>query len=74
MSNAVTPFKLNRLETDQGTFRLAGRHSAVNVEVTELSLLSTDGYVELDMQHPNVKPLIDALEADILLALESDAH
>ena len=69
----MVPFTLNRLETDQGTFRLVGRHSAVKAEVTELSLLSTDGWVELDMQHPNVKPLVDALEADILLALAGQA-
>ena len=67
----MTPFELSRLETDQGTFRVTGQFRSTKAEVAGLSLLSTDGWVELDMAHPNVKPLVDALEADILDALNA---
>ena len=65
----MTPYRLERLETDQGTFKVVGEHTLTRATVSALELLSTDGWVAIDMAHPNVKPLVDALEADILTEL-----
>jgi len=76
MENAVVPGApintlLERLETDQGTFKVVGEHTLTRATVSALELLSTDGWVAIDMAHPNVKPLVDALEADILTELSN---
>ncbi|MEM9602708.1 MAG: hypothetical protein AAGA11_07580 [Pseudomonadota bacterium] len=66
----MSPFRLHRFEADQGTFAVAGRHTATALEVSEIALLSTDGWVQLDLDNPRVKALLDSLEADILMALD----
>ncbi len=69
----MTPYKLERLETDQGTFKVVGEYTLTRATVSGLELLSTDGWVALDMAHPQITSLVDALEADILTALSDGA-
>ena len=64
----MTAFTITRLHTDQGIFKASGQWDNENksVQVTELAMMGTDGWVNLNLEQPPVIDLVANLRDDFI--------
>ncbi|RTR39484.1 hypothetical protein EKG38_06660 [Shewanella canadensis] len=70
-------FSITRIHTTQGIFRISGEWAQAcddkdenRLRIVNLDMMSTDGWVELDIQQDKCRTLIDELKAQILQHLQ----
>lgn len=69
-------FTINRLHNDHGIFRISG-HIDTNfvdnddLEITSLDIMGTDGWMALDVGHPNTQATIKKIAASVLVHLRN---
>lgn len=66
LKNVLTPFKINRIHTKFGIFKVTGYRSSIitdkiTITLTTAFILSTDGWEELTLTQTNTKLLAQLL-------------
>ncbi|MCL1146961.1 hypothetical protein AB4298_04325 [Shewanella sp. 10N.261.52.F9] len=67
----MNDFSISRLNTSLGIVKLKGTSSLNEqtnqhrITVSQLEIMGSDGWVELDIYHPNSQKMIKQLEAEV---------
>ncbi len=68
----MIPFSISRIDTPQGIFKVTGVYSNNDVMLSTLSMMGTDGWVNFDINKPNVKSTILTITPQLLAHLCSE--
>lgn len=71
-------FKVSRINTKLGIFRLAGKRLSssekVNVEYSSAEFMSTDGWCELDLASEHTRDILSRIQSEVLEHLSLIQH
>ncbi len=59
-------FTISRLHLLQGIFKISGAHSNATLQITSLHMMSSDGWVLLDLQNRDAQQLITTIQPALL--------